>query len=157
MRNWENRSHRTLASDNMPGESCNEHGEHLQRFLCDNNFIASNTFFKHRACHITTWEGFIRNKKIYNQIDYILLRASRKQAMINARSHNIFTIDTDHRIVITTLYRKNDFERAKHHQPSRREGDKIITELKVKKQENRQKLSQAKTPEKVQNLRKERN
>ena len=42
--------------------SRNTNGE-LQKFQCENNLVASNTLFKHRACHITTWEGCIRGKK----------------------------------------------------------------------------------------------
>ena len=87
-----------------------KNGEYLQHFLCKNKLIAPNTFFKHRACHITTWEGWITIN-----IDYILLRISRKQSIPNARSYNVFRVESDHRLVITTLRRAKiqNIQRAK--------------------------------------------
>ena len=76
--------------------SRNQNGDFLHQFLSDNQLIAANTFFHHRACHITTWEGVINKKKVYNQVDYILLQAQRKHSMINARSYNVFSVHTDH-------------------------------------------------------------
>ena len=94
-------------------DSKNQNGDFIHQFLSDNQLIAANTFFHHRACHITTWEGVIYKKKVYNQIDYILLQARRKHSMINAGSYNVFSVDTDHRLVLKILHRKNDLERGK--------------------------------------------
>ena len=63
-----------------------EDGENLQKFLADNSLLASNTFFCHKACHITTYENKSRQHIIFNQIDYILKNSNRKHSMINARS-----------------------------------------------------------------------
>ena len=92
--------------------SGNQNGDFLHQFLSDNQLIAAKTFFHHRACHITTWEDVIIKKKVYNQIDYILLQARRKHSTINAGSYNVFSVDTDHRLVVTILHRKNDLERG---------------------------------------------
>ena len=91
----------------------NTNGDHLFEFLDSSNYIASNTFFKHRACHITTWQGEVNKKRVYNQIDYILLPFHRKQSMINARSYHSFKVESDHHLVVTTLFRQHDYERSK--------------------------------------------
>ena len=91
----------------------NENGEFLHDWLEDHKFFATNTFFKHRACNITTWAGVIRGRRVFNQIDFIHLRNSRKHSVTDARSHQIFTVDSDHRLVMVTMWRKNDFERTK--------------------------------------------
>ena len=60
----------------------NANGEFLVETAVRNNLILSNTFFKHKLCHITTWEspdftdkkhtdGTIRRNPYRNQIDYI--------------------------------------------------------------------------------------
>ena len=84
----------------------NTNGEFLQEFMTNNKLLASKTFFKHRACHITTFEQKTTKSTIYNQIDYIILRQNRKQAMINARSHINHRIDSDHRLVTTSIWKK---------------------------------------------------
>ena len=135
----------------------NLNGEFLHKFMCDNNLMASNTFFHHKACHITTWEGWINKKKVYNQIDYILLRHSRKHSMINARSYNVFKVDTDHRLVITKIWMKTDVERNKHqgHKPQKQ--DDVLKELKGKKVQLRCKMAQTKDPIQMDKLRKDKN
>ena len=137
--------------------SRNQNGDFLHQFLSDNQLIAANTFFHHRAFHITTWEGVINKKKVYNQIDYILLQARRKHSMINARSYNVFSVDTDHRLVVTILHRKNDLERGKRTQKRPPEVDRVLTVLKKKKALIRQKLSQTNDPSKIKKMKKQRN
>ena len=97
-------------------------------------------------------------KKVYNQIDYILLRASRKYSMRNSRSYNIFRFDTDHRLVLTSLWRKNDFERCKSlNKPKiKEENNQVIKDLKMKKKKIKEKMPQTKNPEKIEKLKKER-
>ena len=125
----------------------NENGDSLYLFLADHQMIAANTFFKHKASHITTWEGAHNNKKIYNQIDYILIPANRKKSMINARSHIVHEVDTDHRLVTAVLFRKNDYERKKQPPKTRKEcSDKILGELKLKKRNLRERQTQSRKP-----------
>ena len=89
----------------------NTNGEFLVETAVRNNLILSNTFFKHKLCHITTWEspdftnkkhtdGTIRRNPYRNQIDYILTRSEYKQFIVDSRSYNGLSINTDHRIVI---------------------------------------------------------
>ena len=133
----------------------NTNGDHLFEFLDSSNYIASNTFFKHRACHITTWQGEVNKKRVYNQIDYILLPFHRKQSMINARSYHSFKVDTDHRLVVTTLFRKNDYERSKL-SSSVSNVDPVIKETKSKLTMVRQKLYQSSNDDNTEALKKQR-
>ena len=80
----------------------NENGHFLSDLCMNNRLILSNTFFKHKASHITTWESVRNGKPIYNQIDYILLPNYRRANITNARSYKPMHISTDHRLVICT-------------------------------------------------------
>ena len=75
---------------------------------------------------------------------------------MNARSYNIFTVDTDHRLVLVTLYRETDPQRGKGTPKESKTEDKVLLELRLKKAQIRQKLSQVK-PEKIPHLKRERN
>ena len=56
--------------------------------------------------------------------------------MIDARSHQLFEVDSDHRLVTVTQHRKNDQERAKTiNLEKQNEPDKVLQILKEKKEE----------------------
>ena len=75
----------------IDGEEClgqftrgrrNNNGQRLVEFCEENNLAVSNSLFKHRASHTTTWEstrelehddGTRKVVRIFNQIDYILV------------------------------------------------------------------------------------
>ena len=86
----------------------NDNGNSLHEFKLRHNLMASNTFFKHRACQITTFEMEMKGRKIFNQIDYILVRNARKHSLIIARSYINNQVNTDHRLVITQMHAKID-------------------------------------------------
>ena len=76
----------------------------LTHFWTTNNLFVTNTTFKHRASHITTWANQRTDPKdptktvtIYNQIDYI------KSTLINARSFSGSEITSEHRLVICKM------------------------------------------------------
>ena len=71
----------------------NTNREYLFELCVEANLVAVNTLFKHKAYNITTWEGSIKGRKAYNQIDYILVPHHRKHSIIDARSHQTFTVD----------------------------------------------------------------
>ena len=48
----------------------NENGDFLHEFMLNQGYIASNTFFKHKASHITTFEMKQNDTRIFNQIDW---------------------------------------------------------------------------------------
>ena len=62
--------------------------------------IVANTFFKHKASHVTTWESKRNNVTIYNQIDYVITRGGRRWSLEDARSYKAMEISTDHRLAM---------------------------------------------------------
>ena len=88
----------------------NNSGEQLTNFCTTNNLFVTNTAFKHRARHITTWANQRTDPKdptktvtIYNQIDYILCNKDIKSTLINARSFSGSEITSEHRLVICKM------------------------------------------------------
>ena len=87
----------------------NENGEELVRFCLDKSLFISNSAFKHKSAHITTWTGQWTDKNtgktfpIYNQIDFILVPNWLKQNLINSRTYSGILATTDHRLLIKTL------------------------------------------------------
>ena len=62
----------------------NLNDDYLCDFLTKTNYIAPNTFFKNKACNTTTWEGHIKDRKVFNQIDYILVLHNRKHSLFDS-------------------------------------------------------------------------
>ena len=87
----------------------NVSGQCLLDFCNAHKFFITNSAFKHKAAHITTWESTRINKTnntikhIYNQIDYVICPADQKCNLKNARSYNGMSTFSDHRIVLTVL------------------------------------------------------
>ena len=69
--------------------------------------------------------------------------------MMNARSYNVFSVETDHRLVIATLRRANDFGRNKTQKISATTEDKVISTLRAKKHNIIEKMSQCKDGKKM--------
>ena len=61
--------------------------------------------------------------------------------MRNSGSYNVFGVDTDHRLVLISLCRKNDFERCKSvNKPKiKEENNQVISDVKMKKKKSRKK------------------
>ena len=78
--------------------------------------------------------------------------------MIDARSHQLFEVDSDHRLVTVTQHRKNDRERAKtiNHE-KQNEPDKVLQFLKEKKKKLTMKLSQVTKEDSRSEIKKQRN
>jgi len=87
----------------------NENGTLLVEFCLEQNLYISNTSFKHKACHITTWQGQWKDKKtnkttpIFNQIDFILTPQNTRKQLTNARSYGGTLTSSDHKLVITSI------------------------------------------------------
>ena len=87
----------------------NDNGEELINFCLKNNIFISNSAFKHKSCHITTWEGQWKDKStgkrfpIYNQIDFVLVPNWIKQNLRDSRTFAGISTNTDHRLLITSL------------------------------------------------------
>ena len=92
----------------------NSNGYHLLNFAKLHGLKLTNTFFKHKPAHITTWEcpdgineridaksNTIRKNPYRNQIDYIITKAKYKGIQIqNSRSYS--APFSDHRLVMMT-------------------------------------------------------
>ena len=78
--------------------------------------------------------------------------------MRNSRRYNVLGVDTGHRLVLTSLWRKNDFERCKSvNKPTiKEENNHVMIDLKMKKKKMKEKMSQTKNPDKIKKLKKER-
>ena len=69
----------------------------------------TNTLFKHKMCHRTTWIAPFRNfvtktgenrrNPVRNQIDYIIVRNSHRRFVTNSRSYGGIETETDHKLV----------------------------------------------------------
>ena len=68
----------------------NENGQQLIELSDSHGLIATNTMFKHRATHRTTWQGTRRDQlsgnkvNIYNQIDFIFVPYKQVNLVTNA-------------------------------------------------------------------------
>lgn len=99
------------------GESCigtfsrgyrNENGDCLVDFCENNKLFITNSAFNKAARHITTWVGTRKDKNgntvhIYNQIDYIICKQSRKHLITNSQSYGGTTVTSDHKLVKTSF------------------------------------------------------
>ena len=84
----------------------NSNGNSLLELANRNSLALTNTLFKHKFAHRTTWvSNNFKNRRnpIRNQIDYIITRISQVKYILDSRSYSGFFIDTDHRLVITKL------------------------------------------------------
>ena len=84
----------------------NRNGHLMAAFMMENKFYATNTTFQHLYKNRTTWCGNIKDKQIFNQIDYIIIKQHelrRPNILRNSRSHEDMNFSSDHKIVITTL------------------------------------------------------
>ena len=89
----------------------NENGRHLLELAQKHNMYLTNTTFKHKLCHRTTWtspqkieehnyhDGTVRKNQYRNQIDYILIKNNQRRMVIDSRSYGGIETSTDHKIV----------------------------------------------------------
>ena len=89
----------------------NGNGYLMANFLAENQLYATNTTLKHHMRHRSTWYGYLTNKQIYNQIDYILiptyLLRQHKNILKNSRSYDSTVFPSDHKLIITELILRN--------------------------------------------------
>ena len=104
----------------------NSNGYHLLDFAVSHNFYLTNTCFKHKPSHITTWqrpEGIadkldaksntVRRNPYRNQIDYILAQNNYKGIQISdSRSYSMPF--SDHRLVMLSCTFKWPFVKRPH-------------------------------------------
>ena len=87
----------------------NNNGRELLEFCNRQSLTLSNTLFRHKMAHRTTWESPAnytdrqRRNPYRNLIDYIIIRNNQRHTLQDARSHNGLMTYTDHRLVRATL------------------------------------------------------
>ena len=84
----------------------NKNGQRLVEFCEENGLVVTNSLFRHRASHRTTWVGERRDEPtgetqpIYNQIDYVLVQKHLQKWVTNSRPYAGTTTTSDHRLVV---------------------------------------------------------
>ena len=85
----------------------NENGERLIDLALKNNLLITNTFFKHRFAHVSTWTSpglpSHRRNQIRNQIDYIQVRKDFFKFVNDCRAFSGISTNTDHRLVVIKI------------------------------------------------------
>ena len=94
----------------------NDNGYSLLQFAKNNNMRLSNTMFKHKPAHITTWtcperthgcldsrSGDPRKQPYRNQIDFICTKIREDVRVTDARSYGGTVTKSDHKLVIATM------------------------------------------------------
>ena len=82
----------------------NSNGDSLLNFAKTNNLALTNTFFKHKVVHRTTWIS--PNGKQKNQIDFILVKRNKELRMVDSRSYGGMHTSSDHKLVLLKCYFK---------------------------------------------------
>lgn len=83
-----------------------DNGYELLDLCSRNDLILTNTKFKHKKAHITTWQspeipsamhkdGTPKNNPTRNQIDYIIVRRKNIKQIYNSRSYSSMSTKTD--------------------------------------------------------------
>ena len=87
------------------GNKIDVNSEYLINFLLQNQLVATNTKFKHKLAHRTTWEcnNKYRYNPVRNQIDFVLCKSRTFSSVTNIRSYNGPKTSSDHRLVICDI------------------------------------------------------
>ena len=91
----------------------NQNGYQLLNFAKANSMKITNTFYKHKSSHISTWEAperknahidrnsnTTRKNRYRNQIDYILIKRNRGITINDSRSYGGMMTTFDHKLVM---------------------------------------------------------
>ena len=92
----------------------NDNGYELLDLCARNDLVLTNTMFKHKLAHVTTWQapevlsamhkdGTPRRNPVRNQIDYVMVRKANMKHVTNSRSYSSMSTRTDHRMVIADI------------------------------------------------------
>ena len=93
----------------------NSNGAFLLEYAKEFDMFLTNTNFKHKMCHRTTWtapvkiekhkhhDGTERKNPYRNQIDYIIVKNQHKRLVEDSRSYSGTDTNSDHKMVLTKL------------------------------------------------------
>jgi len=90
------------------GKETSENGQYIIDFCNRNDLILTNTIFKHKMCHRSTWISNLtpsppRKNQYRNQIDYVITRKKHINQCLDSRSFGGINTYTDHKLVKTTM------------------------------------------------------
>ena len=114
--------HCTTLEAKYARSKINENGQLLLEFSKLHNLCLTNTYFKHKPSHQTTWQSPIRitehmdsksqqprRNPYRNQIDYILVRNNKNTTVFDSRSYGGLATSSDHKPVIADILVKWKF------------------------------------------------
>ena len=84
----------------------NSNGKTLLELAEQQGLLLTNTCFEHKARFLTTFTGTIprsEGKRLFKQIDFILLHHRYRRMLVDSRSYESGEVDSDHKIVVTTV------------------------------------------------------
>ena len=84
-------------------ECQNENGIKLEEFMQEHTLYATNTTFKKKSKHKTTWTGYLKGKTVYNVIDFILIHQRLKKFLIDTNTYLGTLTQSDHKLLITKI------------------------------------------------------
>ena len=82
---------------------CNDNGERLLDFCSNNQLLVTNTWFKHKSIHKTTWFQNGNRSRPGHIIDYILVNRRFRSSILDTRVYRSVLHESDHELVVSTL------------------------------------------------------
>ena len=79
----------------------NANGLRLLSLCCEHNLIVTNTVFRHRTTHKTSWMH--PRSKQWHLLDYVIVRANQLQEVQDTRAMRGADCWTDHRMILSSM------------------------------------------------------
>ena len=98
---------------------CNGNGERLLDFCSNNQLLVTNTWFKHKPIHKTTWFRNGNRSRPGHIIDYILVNRRFRSSILDTRVYRSVLHESDHELVVSTLRFKIKTKRRQSTVPHR--------------------------------------
>ena len=106
---------------------CNGNGERLLDFCSNNQLLVTNTWFKHKPIHKTTWFRNGNCSRPGHIIDYILVNRRFRSSILDTHVYWSVLHESDHELVVSTLRFKIKTKRHQftvpHHQTTNLHAD----------------------------------
>ena len=142
----------------------NINGFALLELATSYNLKLTNTFFRHKPSHVSTWEsperkldfidsksGIIRKNPYRNQVDYILIKNRRDIQVKNSRSYGGIKTKSDHKLVMAIVQTKWPYNIKYKNKNDQIDYEKISDSNKAEKYKNVAKELFVSKPEAITN------